>query len=185
MLSPGRPLVLLLAVASLLGPSSTNARDAADDDGDAKTPAPGTPAPAPPALRAPLTKKVPSFNISRSSNVYNVPLFGGMEQGEYYVYLEVGTPPLKFRVQVDTGSALLFVPAVECSECTIHTNDLYDISASSTAERVGCDSELCDRNTCKQSSFCHNTCSAERNACCAESDPTECGPSAPTPYSRL
>ena len=137
------PAACMTAGASNSPPSSVSNPD---------TPTAPSPAPSHVALDSDAA-------LGTGKRVYRTRLFGGMEEGEYYVYIRVGTPPLRFRVQVDTGSALLFVPAVECSECTIHTHDLYDISKSSTASRVGCDSELCDRGTCAESAFCHDTCS--------------------------
>tara|TARA_A100001015_G_scaffold315651_1_gene427995 strand:- start:1915 stop:3345 length:1431 start_codon:yes stop_codon:yes gene_type:complete len=107
--------------------------------------------------------------------VYNVKIHGGMEEGEFYLDIKVGTPSLPFRVQVDTGSSLLFVPSKECSTCSVHTKRVYDIEGSVTAERIGCDSIFCDRNTCSSSSFCSKACSAQRNSCCSVSDPEECG----------
>lgn len=106
-----------------------------------------------------------------NSGMYTIDMHGGIDQGEYYIFVQVGTPPMVFRVQVDTGSALLFVPGVECSECTLHTDNLYDALKSSTAETVGCGSQYCDKGTCSSCDVCND----ERNACCAASHPDECG----------
>jgi hypothetical protein len=45
-------------------------------------------------------------------------LYGGIASlGEYYVHIDIGSPAQRLRVQVDTGSSSLIVPASECTTC--------------------------------------------------------------------
>lgn len=44
---------------------------------------------------------------------------GGIETiGEYYIHVELGKPPQKIRVQVDTGSSSLVIKSSSCQSCT-------------------------------------------------------------------
>jgi cathepsin D len=50
--------------------------------------------------------------------------------------ISVGTPPVEYTVDFDTGSSDLFLPAKDCdSTCSGHTP--YDTSASSTSKALG------------------------------------------------
>lgn len=75
-----------------------------------------------------------------------VPVFGDFKDlAYYYADVFVGTPPQKFTVIADTGSALMAVPCAECSDCGFsnHLNPPYSAGASSTAAAVACGDSAC------------------------------------------
>ncbi|KAK4487925.1 hypothetical protein RD792_003663 [Penstemon davidsonii] len=67
----------------------------------------------------------------------------------YYTKITIGTPPVDYHVQVDTGSDILWVNCKNCLRCPTKS-DLhiplmqYDLSASSTGKTVTCDQDFCD-----------------------------------------
>ncbi|KAL1194901.1 Aspartic proteinase 39 [Cardamine amara subsp. amara] len=68
--------------------------------------------------------------------------------GLYFTRIKIGSPPKEYHVQVDTGSDILWVNCAPCSKCPSKTNlgfrlALYDVNASSTAKKVGCDDDFC------------------------------------------
>lgn len=74
---------------------------------------------------------MPSSSKPMKRGAGNVPL---MSQGVelWYASIDVGTPAQTFTVSIDTGSADLFLPSVNCSDsCNGHNR--YDPSKSSTA----------------------------------------------------
>ncbi|KAL3650114.1 hypothetical protein CASFOL_006517 [Castilleja foliolosa] len=67
----------------------------------------------------------------------------------YYTKITIGTPPVDYHVQIDTGSDILWVNCKNCEKCPTKSDlhiDLhqYDMSASSTGKTVGCDQDFCD-----------------------------------------
>eukprot|EP01061_Rhynchopus_euleeides_P034454 TRINITY_DN58269_c0_g1_i1.p2 TRINITY_DN58269_c0_g1~~TRINITY_DN58269_c0_g1_i1.p2 ORF type:complete len:429 (+),score=160.78 TRINITY_DN58269_c0_g1_i1:37-1323(+) len=57
----------------------------------------------------------------------------------YWVYIEVGTPPRKFPVAIDTGSFTLDIPDVACDGCISKSpNNVYDANSSSTSTEIPC-----------------------------------------------
>jgi hypothetical protein len=70
----------------------------------------------------------------------------GSDLGSYQVELYIGTPPQPVRVQVDTGSASLIVPASHevCRVCTAQFgSQSYDRMVSSSATVIPCHSNQC------------------------------------------
>jgi hypothetical protein len=70
---------------------------------------------------------------------------GNAEGGVYYVTLEIGTPPRPYRVNLDTGSATLSVPAsfTSCPSCDPHFDRGYDGALSSTYSELPCTDATC------------------------------------------
>jgi hypothetical protein len=50
--------------------------------------------------------------------------------------LEVGTPPQKFEINFDTGSADLWIPSTACNSVGCRGHAQFDVDASSTATQV-------------------------------------------------
>jgi hypothetical protein len=75
-----------------------------------------------------------------------VPLAKGY--GTHFSYVYVGTPPQRASVIIDTGSHYTAFPCNECSKCgTGHTDDYWNLDASSSAHVLGCNecqSARCD-----------------------------------------
>ncbi|KAF2614071.1 hypothetical protein F2Q70_00011988 [Brassica cretica] len=66
----------------------------------------------------------------------------------YFTKIKLGTPPKEYHVQVDTGSDILWINCSPCPKCPSKTNlgfslSLYDVNASSTSKKVGCDDDFC------------------------------------------
>ncbi|KAI5067578.1 hypothetical protein GOP47_0018106 [Adiantum capillus-veneris] len=69
--------------------------------------------------------------------------------GLYFTEIQLGNPPSKYYVQVDTGSDLLWVNCANCRTCSRTTDlgvhlALYDPGASSTSSRVLCGDNYCN-----------------------------------------
>ncbi|XXG78145.1 hypothetical protein AAC387_Pa08g2150 [Persea americana] len=88
---------------------------------------------------------------SRMLGSVDLPLGGTAlptEAGLYYAQISLGTPPKNYYVQVDTGSDILWVNCVECSQCPRKSElgielTLYDIRKSGSANMVACDQSFC------------------------------------------
>ncbi|XP_022961001.1 aspartic proteinase-like protein 2 [Cucurbita moschata] len=70
------------------------------------------------------------------------------ETGLYFAKIGLGTPPVDFHVQVDTGSDILWVNCMGCSNCPKESDigvelQLYDPKGSSTAGLITCDEPFC------------------------------------------
>lgn len=64
--------------------------------------------------------------------------------GYYAMDLALGTPPQTFRLIVDTGSTIAYVPCAFCGEeCGLHIGRPFQPSASSTSDFIGCVSATC------------------------------------------
>ncbi|KAJ0617125.1 putative nepenthesin [Helianthus annuus] len=68
--------------------------------------------------------------------------------GLYYARIGIGTPPKEYYVQVDTGSDIMWIKCIGCSECLkrgyhVLELSLYDVEDSFTGKLVACSSEFC------------------------------------------
>ncbi|KAJ0606156.1 putative nepenthesin [Helianthus annuus] len=66
----------------------------------------------------------------------------------YYARIGIGAPPKEYYVQVDTGSDIMWIKCIGCSECPkrgYHGLELslYDLEDSFTGKLVTCSSEFC------------------------------------------
>lgn len=59
------------------------------------------------------------------------------QESLYYIEAELGTPGQEFNLMVDTGSANLWVPSVNCYSMPCWTHNTYDSSQSSTYHANG------------------------------------------------
>ncbi|KAH6757854.1 Eukaryotic aspartyl protease family protein [Perilla frutescens var. hirtella] len=67
----------------------------------------------------------------------------------YYTKITIGTPPVDYHVQVDTGSDILWVNCHNCERCPTKSDlhielKQYDLTASSTGKLITCDQDFCD-----------------------------------------
>ncbi|CAI5527649.1 unnamed protein product [Closterium sp. Naga37s-1] len=77
-------------------------------------------------------------------------LGGNMEMtiaGLYWAEVQIGQPVQKFKVQIDTGSDVMWVTCAPCLACpvssTVVLSPPYDITKSSTAQVVDCSTSTC------------------------------------------
>ena len=93
------------------------------------------------------------------------PLHGSVkEHGYYYADVDLGTPPRRFQLIVDTGSTLTYVPCVDCgAACGAHTGaDPFDPDASTTCAPVRCNTADCHTGGCDASTGA-DACAYARN----------------------
>ncbi|KAI4350173.1 hypothetical protein L6164_010682 [Bauhinia variegata] len=68
--------------------------------------------------------------------------------GLYYTKIQLGSPPMDYYVQVDTGSDILWVNCVQCKTCPQKSSlkielILYDPKSSNTSHLVSCNDDFC------------------------------------------
>lgn len=98
------------------------------------------------------TRNKIDHNLAASSeaDVFN-------NQGEYLMYLSIGTPPTRVIGIVDTGSDLIWTQCKPCQNCFSQRDPLYDPTSSSTYKVISCRSQ-----TCK---FVDGKCSSPGDSC--------------------
>ncbi|XP_052151319.1 aspartic proteinase 39-like isoform X4 [Oryza glaberrima] len=80
--------------------------------------------------------------------------------GLYYTDIGIGTPAVKYYVQVDTGSEAFWVNGISCKQCP-HESDIlrkltfYDPRSSVSSKEVKCDDTICtSRPPCNMTLRC-------------------------------
>ncbi|PHT33809.1 hypothetical protein CQW23_25609 [Capsicum baccatum] len=58
--------------------------------------------------------------LQQQSGVVDFPLQGSSISGIYYTRIRLGSSPKEFRVQIDTGSDVLWVSCISCKGCPTH-----------------------------------------------------------------
>ncbi|GMI98102.1 Atypical Aspartic Protease in Roots 1 [Hibiscus trionum] len=76
-----------------------------------------------------------------SSGGVKAPVVAG--DGEFLMYLSIGTPPKSYSAIMDTGSDLIWVQCKPCSQCYQQSTPIFDPKKSSTFTKMSCNSHLC------------------------------------------
>ncbi|CAJ2660097.1 unnamed protein product [Trifolium pratense] len=92
--------------------------------------------------------------------------FDPFQVGLYFTKVQLGTPPVEFYVQIDTGSDVLWVSCSSCSGCPQTSGlqielNFFDPGHSSTSSLISCSDRRCSSSI--QSSDA--TCSSQNNQC--------------------
>lgn len=92
--------------------------------------------------------------------------FDPFQVGLYFTKVQLGTPPVEFYVQIDTGSDVLWVSCSSCNGCPQTSGlqielNFFDPRSSSTSSLISCSDKRC--NSGIQSSDA--TCSSQTNQC--------------------
>ncbi|KEH29587.1 putative nepenthesin [Medicago truncatula] len=64
---------------------------------------------------------------------------------DYLMELSIGTPPVKIYAQADTGSDLIWLQCIPCTNCYKQLNPMFDSQSSSTFSNIACGSESCSK----------------------------------------
>jgi hypothetical protein len=63
----------------------------------------------------------------------------------YYMNINIGNPPQKQALIIDTGSQMTAVPCQPyCNQCGSHINSYYDMRNSNVSEILDCGSKYCN-----------------------------------------
>ncbi|TYJ08324.1 hypothetical protein E1A91_A11G066900v1 [Gossypium mustelinum] len=76
-----------------------------------------------------------------SSTVVKAPVAAG--NGEFLMYLSIGTPPKSYSAVMDTGGDLVWTQCKPCSQCFKQSTPIFDPKLSSTFSKLSCSSHLC------------------------------------------
>ncbi|XP_021726975.1 aspartic proteinase CDR1-like [Chenopodium quinoa] len=64
--------------------------------------------------------------------------------GDYLIKIALGTPPVEFLANADTGSDLIWLQCSPCDICIPQKSPLFDPTKSSTFHTIPCNSQSCD-----------------------------------------
>uniref|UniRef100_A0A0R0EYL8 Peptidase A1 domain-containing protein n=1 Tax=Glycine max TaxID=3847 RepID=A0A0R0EYL8_SOYBN len=101
---------------------------------------------------------VVDFSVQGTSDPYFV--------GLYFTKVKLGSPAKEFYVQIDTGSDILWINCITCSNCPHSSGlgielDFFDTAGSSTAALVSCGDPICSYAVQTATSEC----SSQANQC--------------------
>ncbi|KAG7569278.1 Peptidase family A1 domain [Arabidopsis thaliana x Arabidopsis arenosa] len=105
-------------------------------------------------------------SISRSRRLNNIlsqtDLQSGLigADGEFFMSITIGTPPVKVFAIADTGSDLTWVQCKPCQQCYKENGPIFDKKKSSTYK-----SEPCDSRNCHALSSSERGCDESKNVC--------------------
>ncbi|GAV71898.1 Asp domain-containing protein [Cephalotus follicularis] len=80
--------------------------------------------------------------------------------GEYFMAMSIGTPPVKVLAIADTGSDLIWIQCKPCKRCYRQNPALFDPKKSSSYENLPCGSD-----SCKAIQSPGRSCRQDQNAC--------------------
>ncbi|KAG4916402.1 hypothetical protein JHK87_053959 [Glycine soja] len=103
---------------------------------------------------------VVDFSVQGTSDPYFV------GYGLYFTKVKLGSPAKEFYVQIDTGSDILWINCITCSNCPHSSGlgielDFFDTAGSSTAALVSCGDPICSYAVQTATSEC----SSQANQC--------------------
>ncbi|XP_020213296.1 aspartic proteinase-like protein 2 isoform X2 [Cajanus cajan] len=116
------------------------------------------------ARHARILQAVPAgvidFSVQGTSDPYSV--------GLYFTKVKLGSPAKEFNVQIDTGSDILWLNCITCSNCPQSSGlgiqlNFFDTAGSSTAALVSCEDPVCSYAAQLQTAT--SECSSQANQC--------------------
>ncbi|XP_061345392.1 aspartic proteinase 36 [Gastrolobium bilobum] len=107
--------------------------------------------------------------LQSSNGVVDFPVqgtFDPFQVGLYFTKVQLGTPPVEFYVQIDTGSDVLWVGCSSCNGCPQTSGlqiqlNFFDPTRSSTSSSISCSDQRCNGGI--QTSDA--SCSSQNNQC--------------------
>ena len=89
------------------------------------------------------------LSYSETAKTESASVYGDIDDYLYYfVDLEIGTPPQRTSVIIDTGSAIGAFPCSGCSHCGSHLDQAFNVQHSSSAVWITCKSSDCFSKSC-------------------------------------
>ena len=89
------------------------------------------------------------LSYSETAHTESTNVYGDIDDFLYYfVDLEIGSPPQRTSVIIDTGSAIGAFPCSGCSHCGSHLDQAFNVQHSTSAVWIPCGSSECFSKTC-------------------------------------
>ncbi|XP_027342476.1 aspartic proteinase-like protein 2 [Abrus precatorius] len=103
--------------------------------------------------------------LQSSSGVVDFAVQGNanpLEVGLYYTKVQLGTPPVEFDVQIDTGSDVLWVSCSSCNGCPQTSGlqiqlNFFDPGKSSTSSSISCSDQRCTSGMPSSDASCNGS----------------------------